>query len=69
MIRNEREYELTKVQSDKFSRALADANAHSSENPLLDEIERKALRSQLDDLNRELAQYEAFHSTEGSATK
>jgi hypothetical protein len=58
MIGNERQYRITKAQAEKFSRALEEATIPSSIDPLLHKLERDALRSQLDDLKRELREYE-----------
>jgi len=59
MIHNDREYEITKGQADKFAAALASADAtnpgRSSE---MQAILKAALASQLDDLRSELAEYD-----------
>jgi len=65
MIKNERQYRITKTQAGKFAHALtADANGteDGSIHPLLLQAQRDALRSQHDDLCRELAEYEALRS-------
>jgi transcriptional regulator with XRE-family HTH domain len=73
MIKNERQYRITKAQADKFAHALAalpTAAASAAENgsgdgsvhPLLLQAQRDALQSQHDDLCRELAEYEALRS-------
>ena len=61
MIKNERQYRITKGQAEKFSQALArieqtpsDAGVH----PLLRKAEREALQSQLTSLRDEVQAYE-----------
>jgi ribosome-binding protein aMBF1 (putative translation factor) len=62
MIKNQRQYQITKVQAQKFKQALADlescAEDKRQENPILFEAQRSALESQLGDLQEELAEYE-----------
>jgi ribosome-binding protein aMBF1 (putative translation factor) len=64
MIKNERQYRITRAQSQKFEQALADlascAENKKQENPILFETQRSALESQLDELQEELAEYEAL---------
>jgi ribosome-binding protein aMBF1 (putative translation factor) len=64
MIKNERQYRITKAQAQKFKQALADlessAEEKRQENPILFEAQRSALESQLDDLREELGEYEAL---------
>jgi ribosome-binding protein aMBF1 (putative translation factor) len=64
MIKNERQYRITKAQAQRFEQALADlANCgedKKQENPILFEAQRSALESQLDDLREELTEYEAL---------
>jgi transcriptional regulator with XRE-family HTH domain len=66
MIKNERQYKITKAQAEKFEQALARL-AHTPQsdaggNQLLREMEEEALRSQLADLREELEEYEALRS-------
>ena len=66
MIKNERQYRITKAQSDKFAHALAQAEQESGKNgqihPLLKKAQEDALRSQLTDLRLQLEEYEALKS-------
>jgi transcriptional regulator with XRE-family HTH domain/Zn-dependent peptidase ImmA (M78 family) len=66
MIKNERQYRITKAQAEKFEQALARlAEAPESDvegNLLLRQMEEDALRSQLADLREELGEYEALQS-------
>lgn len=62
MITNERQYKITRTEAEKFRQAIAEMNASSGAregvHPRLVQAEREALESQLDDLERELTQYE-----------
>jgi ribosome-binding protein aMBF1 (putative translation factor) len=64
MIKNERQYRITKTQVQRFEEALKDlANDEEEkrrENPLLFEVQVSAIESQLEDLREELAEYEAL---------
>jgi len=62
MIRNERQYRITKAQAEKFARALAEVPKRAAKNRLLARLETDALRSQLKDLQQELKEYEALQS-------
>ena len=64
MIKNERQYGVTKTQADKFAQALAELRQHppGEGHPLLRKAEEEALSSQLADLHAELAEYEALRS-------
>lgn len=70
MIKNERQYRITKAEARKFERALAtlasgppqDAQVH----PVLRQAEEYGLRSQLADLRRELEEYEALRAGQHS---
>jgi ribosome-binding protein aMBF1 (putative translation factor) len=62
MIKNERQYRITKAQADKFSRALAEAAPPGRDNQLLHRLGRDALRSQLQDLEREIKEYDALRA-------
>ena len=57
MIKTERQYQVTKTQIEKFEAALCQAETRSYSDPLLGQLERDALRSQLDDLRSELTEY------------
>ncbi len=70
MIKNERQYRITRTQAQQFERALAQlqvsAGSQSGEleglHPLLRKAQREALESQLGDLREQLAEYEALAS-------
>ena len=68
MIKNERQYRITKSQADKFEQALAQVAAATPDtaklHPLLVKAQREALTSQLADLNRQLADYNSLRSGE-----
>jgi DNA-binding XRE family transcriptional regulator len=69
MIKNERQYRITKAQAQNFEQALVqlDQSAAKQENPLLWQVQRDAIESQLNDLQEELEEYEAL--TSGSADR
>jgi transcriptional regulator with XRE-family HTH domain len=65
MIKNEREYRITKTQSEKFERALAQLSAVGGDarlHPRLQQAEREAVQSQLEELQEQMADYEALRS-------
>ncbi len=66
MITNERQRRITQAQARRFEIALEDLQVDPARatdvNPLLRSAERAALESQLDDLRRELAEYDALRS-------
>ncbi|BAZ03104.1 hypothetical protein NIES37_71170 (plasmid) [Tolypothrix tenuis PCC 7101] len=66
MIKNERQYRITKAQIDKFSRALEELAKQSQSNqkvhPILQKAQVDALQSQLTDLRKQLEEYEALKS-------
>jgi len=66
MIKNERQYAVTKAQAEKFVRALERLKSRSAQragiNPLLLKAEEEALRSQLADLRSEIKAFEALRS-------
>jgi transcriptional regulator with XRE-family HTH domain len=64
MIRNERQYRITKSQVEKFELALRqlDETENSETHPLLRKAQEDAVRSQLADLRAELEEYEALKS-------
>jgi DNA-binding XRE family transcriptional regulator len=67
MIKNERQYRITKAQVQKFEQALAQlmqSEVAQQENPLLWQVQGDALSSQINDLQEELTEYEAL--TNGS---
>ncbi|HAF08691.1 MAG TPA: hypothetical protein DCK98_01220 [Chloroflexi bacterium] len=63
MIKNDRQYRITKAQVDRFNEALHAAQTRpSTQHPLLVRAEQDALRSQADDLRRQLAEYDRLRS-------
>jgi ribosome-binding protein aMBF1 (putative translation factor) len=64
MIKNERQYRITKAQADKFEGAIAEARAArtSGIHPVLQKAQVDGMRSQLADLRRDLSEYEALRS-------
>lgn len=65
MIKNERQYRITKAQAQKFSSALAqlrESPPDPGQHPLLRKAREDAIRSQLADLCSELDEYEALRS-------
>ena len=64
MIKNERQYRITKAQADRFSQTLYSLRQHSGEtegvHPLIVKAQEDALRSQLTDLEEELREYESL---------
>jgi ribosome-binding protein aMBF1 (putative translation factor) len=67
MIRNAREYRITKSQAEKFERALEEfdsrPSAHPNVHPRLIEAQRDAMASQLETLRREIKEYERLRSS------
>jgi ribosome-binding protein aMBF1 (putative translation factor) len=64
MIRNERQYLVTKAQAERFAKALDELQQRppGKRHPLLRKVEEDALRSQLADLSAELTEYEELRS-------
>ena len=65
MIKNERQYRITRAQAEKFERALAELLASPGTpgvHPVLQKAQIEALRSQLGDLKAELEEYQALRS-------
>jgi ribosome-binding protein aMBF1 (putative translation factor) len=65
MIKNERQYRITKAQVERFRRALSqvdDEPCATDLHPLLRKAREDALRSQLEELVSEIAEYEALRS-------
>ena len=63
MIENEQQYRVTKMQAEKFERALEQLLAHEAErshiHPRLREAEEVTMQSVIDELRSELKEYEA----------
>ena len=66
MIKNERQYAITKAQATQFAQALEQLSRGRARgpaaHPLLRKAEADALRSQLADLRAELEEYDALRS-------
>ena len=66
MIKNERQYRITRAQAERFSQALREFEGQRPEqagvHPLLLKAREDALRSQLGDLEGELREYEALRA-------
>ena len=65
MIKNERQYRVTKAQADKIQQGLtktAERDSKRPAQPLLRKAEQDALRSQLRDLQAEIREYESLRS-------
>lgn len=65
MIKNERQYRITKKQADGFSRTLNSLTMRSPASreglhPLIARAQEEAVRSQLADLQKQLRQYESL---------
>ena len=64
MIKNERQYRITKAQADRFSQTLDSLRQRSIEidgtHPLIAKAQEDALRSQLADLEADLREYESL---------
>lgn len=71
MIKNERQYRVTKTEAQKFELTLAHLNqleAEKADNPMLWQLQRDAIESQLNDLREELQEYEALTSHPSNQT-
>ena len=68
MIKNERQYKITKAQAARFSSALDSLRQRprndDSLHPLIAKAQEDALSSQLADLERDLSEYEALKAGE-----
>jgi DNA-binding XRE family transcriptional regulator len=66
MIRNERHYRITNAQAARFRRALQTLRDRSSDelHPVLRAAQEAAIKSQLADLEADVAEYEALASGE-----
>ncbi len=61
MIKNERQYRITKAQAEGFARTLAGLKQNSPEvHPLIAKAQEDAIRSQLADLEDQLQEYESL---------
>ena len=68
MIKNERQYRITKAQAERFENALAEPStgrqSREAVHPLIEKAQKEALKSQLDDLNAQISAYDALRSGE-----
>ena len=66
MIKNERQYRITRAQADRFSQTLDSLRQRPSDaegvHPLIAKAQEDALRSQLADLEGELREYESLRA-------
>jgi len=65
MIKNEREYRITKSQAQKFEQALAQGDAAEEVaglHPLIQKAQKDALQSQSDELREQIAEYESLRA-------
>jgi ribosome-binding protein aMBF1 (putative translation factor) len=64
MIKNDRQFRITKAQAGRFERAIKEtaASPHRAVHPVLRKAEMDALKSQLSDLRRDLEEYSALRS-------
>src|SRR5439155_21555835 len=64
MIKNERQYRITKAEAEKFQGSLDgwDPTPPDGIDPVVHAAQRSALESQLRDLRRDVAEYEALRS-------
>lgn len=64
MIKNERQYKITRAQANRFSQALRELEREVAESsgvhPLLLKARKEAIQSQLADLEDDLREYEAL---------
>ena len=63
MIKNERQYRITRAQAERFERSLKELRQGEEEedlHPLIAKAREDAIRSQLSDLRSELREYEAL---------
>ncbi len=68
MIKNERQYKITKAQADRFARTLEHLESQTGEgggvHPLIAKAQRDAVRSQLAELEEQMAEYETLKKGE-----
>src|SRR5439155_23143447 len=68
MIKNDRQYRITKARASDFEDALKMAKANvDSSNTLFNRVQCQAIQSQLEDLRTELREYEELRSGQGAA--
>lgn len=65
MIRNEREYKITKAQARRFTEAILEFDAHPPKNDaILVKAQHDSLLAQLEDLTDEIKDYEALKGSQ-----
>ncbi len=68
MIKNERQYRITRVQAERFSQTLRSLEGRQTEasgvHPLIAKAQQDAVKSQLADLESELREYESLKAGE-----
>jgi ribosome-binding protein aMBF1 (putative translation factor) len=64
VIKNERQYRITKAQAERFERTISDVTSkpHPNLHPALRKAEVAGLKSQLEDLRSEIQEYETLRS-------
>lgn len=62
MIKNERQYLITKAQVSRFVRTLEGLSEEAGVHPLILKAQKEAVRSQLSDLEADLLEYESLKS-------
>lgn len=63
MIKNERQYRITKAAAERFEEALANGQEPRSDlDPRLHQLMREGIESQLKELHEELAEYDVLRS-------
>ena len=60
MIKNERQYRLTKAQANRFSHTFRNLGEADGVHPLIVKAQRDALSSQIADIEGELLEYESL---------
>lgn len=60
MIKTDKQYQVTKKKLKEFSEALKDIEILEDSEPLLKKIQIDAIKSQIEDFNKEILEYEAL---------
>ncbi|MCY4100550.1 MAG: hypothetical protein OXF46_06480 [Rhodobacteraceae bacterium] len=66
MIYNEKQYTLSKVELNKFQKALLKAEEHTSDQTWLKKAEIDAIRSQIAEIKEEIDDYDLLKSKQNS---
>jgi ribosome-binding protein aMBF1 (putative translation factor) len=72
MIKNERQYRITRAQAERFQRALADLESSGPSpgvHPILHQAQADAMTGQLRELQREVQEYDALRSGKPAAVE